>query len=52
MQPRRTISANVEGVLSAGENTDNDNNDAEDEHDNCQTTARSHFDQRLNFVLS
>ena len=44
-QLKLTISADVESVFTGRQNTDNDQDDAHDEHECCQSTARSHFDE-------
>ena len=44
-QQKLTVSADVEGVFTGWQNTDNDQDDAYDEHQCCQPTTRSHFDE-------
>ena len=44
-QQKLTVSADVEGVFTGWQNTDNDQDDAHDEHQCCQPTTRSHFDE-------
>lgn len=52
LQPTLTVSPDVERVLGPGEDTQQDEDQAEAEHDHGEATAESHLGPRLGFVMS